>query len=119
MINFRIIVSTQVHENYGAHDWDGKGQCPQYWKAKGGYEYRHPIALDLSEVQDRAKLQSLVDELTNAVIRNDNSFREHVIGWELLPLGELTHDEKNQLEWHGSVKHPTQAPRALAQKYAA
>jgi hypothetical protein len=33
------IVLTQVMENYGAHAWDGKGECPQYWKAKGGNEY--------------------------------------------------------------------------------
>ena len=33
-------VCTQVQENYGAHDWDGKGECPQYWKFKGGNEYK-------------------------------------------------------------------------------
>jgi hypothetical protein len=33
-------VVTQVQENYGAHDWDGTGECPQYWKMKGGNEYK-------------------------------------------------------------------------------
>jgi hypothetical protein len=32
-------VMTQIHENYGAHDWDGVGECPQMWKAKGGEDY--------------------------------------------------------------------------------
>ena len=32
----KLIISTQVYENYGAHDWDGVSPCPQYWKAKGG-----------------------------------------------------------------------------------
>ena len=34
-----IIVQTQHRENYGAHDWDGIGECPQYWKNKGGETY--------------------------------------------------------------------------------
>ena len=33
------IVTTQFRENYGAHDWDGTGECPQYWKNKGGDTY--------------------------------------------------------------------------------
>ena len=34
-----FILNTQYCENYGAHDWDGTGECPQYWKNKGGSEY--------------------------------------------------------------------------------
>ena len=34
-----IVFQTQHRENYGAHDWDGKGECPQYWKFKGGDTY--------------------------------------------------------------------------------
>jgi hypothetical protein len=33
------IVSTQYRENYGAHSWDGEGECPQHWKSKGGNTY--------------------------------------------------------------------------------
>lgn len=33
------IVTTQYRENYGAHAWDGEGECPQYWKNKGGETY--------------------------------------------------------------------------------
>lgn len=35
----RLILSAQYQENYGAHDWDGTGECPQYWKMKGGRDY--------------------------------------------------------------------------------
>ena len=28
-------ITAQYEENYGAHDWNGEGQCPQYWKNKG------------------------------------------------------------------------------------
>ena len=34
-----IHIMTQIHENYGAHDWDGNGEVPQMWKAKGGEDY--------------------------------------------------------------------------------
>lgn len=34
-----IIIHTQYRENYGSHDWDGTGECPQYWKNKGGETY--------------------------------------------------------------------------------
>ena len=30
----KLLITTQVYENYGSHDWDGEGECPQYWKAK-------------------------------------------------------------------------------------
>ena len=35
----KMVINTQYCENYGAHDWDGEGQCPQAWKNKGGSTY--------------------------------------------------------------------------------
>ena len=35
----KLHIWTQDYENYGAHDWDGTGECPQYWKAKGGADF--------------------------------------------------------------------------------
>ena len=32
-----VQITAQMHENYGAHDWSGEGDCPQAWKPKGGY----------------------------------------------------------------------------------
>lgn len=37
-VMFRVVAIYQYMENYGAHDWDGVGECPQYWKYKGGAE---------------------------------------------------------------------------------
>jgi hypothetical protein len=34
-----VVIATQFRENYGAHDWDGEGYCPQHWKSKGGDTY--------------------------------------------------------------------------------
>tara|TARA_B100001113_G_scaffold1418_1_gene1252 strand:+ start:2356 stop:2853 length:498 start_codon:yes stop_codon:yes gene_type:complete len=41
----KLVIHTQYRENYGAHDWDGKGECPQYWKFKGGSTYVVPNIL--------------------------------------------------------------------------
>ena len=46
----RLVIHTQYRENYGAHDWDGKGECPQYWKLKGGSTY--VVGCDLQQEQD-------------------------------------------------------------------
>ena len=35
----KLVIYTQFRENYGAHDWDGEGECPQRWKYKGGDTY--------------------------------------------------------------------------------
>ena len=41
-----IVIHTQHRENYGAHDWNGEGECPQYWKFKGGNTYIFDIAIE-------------------------------------------------------------------------
>lgn len=33
-----LFITGQYLENYGSHDWNGEGECPQYWKAKGSHE---------------------------------------------------------------------------------
>ena len=38
-LSIRVIFHTQFRENYGAHNWDGEGECPQHWKSKGGSTY--------------------------------------------------------------------------------
>lgn len=118
-MKFNIVILTQIHENYGAHAWDGHGACPQYWKAKGGEEYRHPVTLELNEVQDAVKLELLVRELSASVSVSGDYFKEEVVDWYLLPVGQLTDGEKEQVEWYGSVKYPVKAPTSLAQAYAA
>ena len=35
-LSIRVVFQTQFRENYGAHNWDGEGECPQHWKSKGG-----------------------------------------------------------------------------------
>ena len=34
-MNTLLHIETQLEENYGAHDWNKEGTCPQAWKPKG------------------------------------------------------------------------------------
>jgi hypothetical protein len=98
-----LVISTQYHENYGAHDWDGVGVCPQYWKAKGGCEYKIldvPLNVDYNELVKFA--------LTG--IETDNEYnRETMIDWSIESDDYLSWYEKSQLEYDGVVlyKEPT------------
>ena len=47
-----VVIATQFRENYGAHDWDGRGECPQHWKSKGGDTYFvNASAADIADSQ--------------------------------------------------------------------
>ena len=47
-----VVIATQFRENYGAHDWDGEGYCPQHWKCKGGDTYFiNASAADIADTQ--------------------------------------------------------------------
>ena len=84
----KIVVQTQHMENYGAHDWDGVGECPQYWKAKGGDTYVVP-KVTVAEAQS----DQFWNDLTVAIERDDEGFREYVIGMEL--VDDVDYDESN------------------------
>ena len=95
-----LVIRTQVHENYGAHDWDGKGECPQYWKAKGGSEYKVlglPVDVDFQEVFNIAR---------SSVEISDNYFEEYVIDWSIENDRYLSQFEKDQLEYDGEIIFP-------------
>jgi len=88
-------------ENYGAHDWDGTGQCPQYWKMKGGSEYKItnvPLNIDYQEVVAMANVET------------DNEYcREYILDWSMEADDYLSWFEKSQLEYDGEItsKEPT------------
>lgn len=92
----RLVVFTQIRENYGAHDWDGVGECPQYWKSKGG---RDITIAHLSYSQASVGFTQLnhmvLDLVRKLKLESDNDyFQETMIDWELLEPGELTHEEQ-------------------------
>jgi len=92
-----LVITTQVYENYGAHDWDGTGECPLYWKAKGGSEYKVlgvPLNIDYQEV---------VDMVGNQIERYNNYVTESITGWSIESDDYLSDFEQSQLKWDGEI----------------
>ena len=91
----KLLISTQVYENYGAHDWDGKGACPQYWKAKGGNDY----------VVKKFKGDATVAVmgLRSQVECNNDHFQETIVDFRVVADDYLTDFERSQLEYDGSI----------------
>ena len=95
----KLLITTQVYENYGAHDWDGVGECPQYWKAKGGNDY----------VVKRINVNSVTETvmaLRGQIEQDNEGFRETIIGWEVVADDFLTEFEQSQLEYEGKITYP-------------
>jgi hypothetical protein len=96
-----LVIRTQYMENYGAHDWDGQGECPQYWKMKGGSEYKItnvPLNIDYQEVVSMANVE-----------RDNEYCREYILDWSMEADDYLSWFEKSQLEYDGEItsKEPT------------
>ena len=103
----KLLISTQYMENYGAHDWDGTGECPQYWKFKGGEEYF--LSLDgfrfESEFCDK-NLQMIVDGVRDQIEWDNPASRQYILGYEVVDDDYMTEFEKAQLDYEGVIRHP-------------
>jgi hypothetical protein len=110
----RLIVSTQVEENYAAHN-EGfvAGESKDHWKFKSGSDY--VVAhLSYNEVANMAAgdLQKLAFSLAShaliageiAIEQDGPAFREYVIGWDI--VDGLTEHETFQVEMDGKLKYP-------------
>lgn len=76
----KLVINTQDRENYGAHDWDGKGECPQYWKAKGGDTY---VIRDLTPNQACSIAESGIPHLTSLLESRSEYATTEIISWDL------------------------------------
>jgi hypothetical protein len=102
--NMKLMIITQIQENYGAHDWDGTGACPQYWKFKGGNDYSYALGTLLRNSEALAEIV----EYFRADIEEDNEYyKEYILGWEVVADDYLTEFERSQLEYEGSITYPT------------
>ena len=70
----KLVIQTQYKENYGAHDWDGKGECPQYWKFKGGDTY----------VVRNVNNTDLLPQLEALITYSDDHSEEYILSAELM-----------------------------------
>ena len=96
----KLLITTQTQENYGAHDWDGQGECPQYWKMKGGNDYVIKKFKDINTATDT------VMALRSQIEQASPYFREWVVAWEVVADDYLTEFEQSQLEYEGKITYP-------------
>jgi hypothetical protein len=99
----QLLITTQIQENYGAHDWDGKGECPSYWKFKGGNDYKYALG---TAVRNSEALAELVEYFRSRIEESNDYFREHIIGWEVVADDYLTEFEQSQLDYEGRIAYP-------------
>jgi hypothetical protein len=95
-----LVIQTQYQENYGAHDWDGEGACPQYWKMKGGQEF---MVTGITPGQD---LDAIVDCVRERIEHRSEFAREDIIGYGLEADDYMSWFEKSQLEYDGAIQCP-------------
>ena len=84
----KLLIQTQYKENYGAHDWDGKGECPQYWKFKGGDTYVVPGVTN----------KDLLPALKAMIESSDETQEEYIIFAEVV-ADEATECESWETPW--------------------
>jgi hypothetical protein len=109
-----LIIDTQYRENYGAHDWDGEGECPQRWKNKGG------SSIKVSGVPESIGLDVLEGFAWDAFSHFDNFCEESVLGVRFESDDYMSNFEKSQLEYEGFIQfaEPTFTFREMLQKAA-
>lgn len=99
----KLHIVTQVEENYGAHDWDGKGSCPQYWKMKGGNDYMFDLG---SAGRSEEVLDELAEMFRKQIEESNEGYREYIVSYGQVADDFLTDFERSQLEYDGSIVYP-------------
>ena len=94
----KLLITTQIYENYGAHDWDGEGACPQYWKAKGGSDY-------VVKNVNVNKATETVMAVRSQIEQDNYAFRESIIDWSIVADDHLTEFEQSQLAYEGKIRY--------------
>lgn len=86
----KIVITTQYMENYGAHDWNGEGQCPQYWKNKGGDVY---LIENLNQNQAEDFLENQIKKLYELIEYSNEGSKEFIVCAIIAEDNAVTHDE--------------------------
>ena len=93
-----LVITTQNQENYGAHDWDGTGTCPQYWKFKGGNEFK------VTGVPEGLDLADIVEMVRGDIEESNDFYRVDIVGYGEEADDYLSWFEKSQLDYEGEIR---------------
>jgi len=103
----KLHITCQYMENYGAHAWDGSGECPQYWKMKGGEDFFVALnGFNPDHEFAEKKLAMIVDSVRSKIEWNDVGSRQYVVGYGVVEDDYMTEFEQSQLEYEGRIDHP-------------
>lgn len=95
-----LVIQTQNQENYGAHDWDGTGECPQYWKMKGGSSYK------ITGVPLNIAYDEVVEMVRGDIEEANEYYRVDIVSWSVESDNYLSWFEQSQLEFEGEIPYP-------------
>jgi hypothetical protein len=97
----KLLITTQVFENYAWNEDGSLGTGENaYWKAKGGSDYV------VKNFRDYNRVTEVVMALRSQIEQDNDAFREHIIGWEVVADDYLTEFERSQLEYEGRITYP-------------
>jgi hypothetical protein len=96
----KLVIATQDQENYGAHDWNGEGVCPQRWKFKGGNEFM------VEGIPGNVDLDEVVELVRGEIEQSGDYFRVDIVGYGLEADDYMSQFERSQLEYDGSIAYP-------------
>lgn len=85
-----IVFHTQYMENYGAHAWDGKGECPQNWKCKGGDCF---VIRNLTPQQIKSYEKTGPVNLRKYIEYSNDDSREYICSDTIVEDGEILWDK--------------------------
>ncbi len=101
-ITYRLVAHFQYKENYGAHDWDGQGECPQYWKYKGGTSVNVLVGVKEPHPDYIALVREKMAEELSKYIWENNYSEQYFVGWDWEVSQAPTEQEEVDAycDWH-------------------
>jgi hypothetical protein len=103
-MSFKVVAVYQYSENYGAHDWDGEGECPSYWKFKGSHEELLFDGCTLEMIQEPDFIE-WANELSAARGWRDNGSAADFISLDIVPSDTLDWMDAQDAEWAGDYEY--------------
>lgn len=91
----KLLITTQVYENYGAHDWDGTGECPVHWQAQGSMAY---VLKNFKSNRRRGIADSATEAvmcLRSQIESTTDYWQEKIKDWQLVKDSYLTEWEQD------------------------
>ncbi len=105
----KLVIHTQHRENYGAHAWDGEGECPQYWKCKGGETY---VVNNLTPKQIANIEANGIPTLTRLIETSNHGWQEYIISHTI-----VADDESPWEKWHTPYILSYEGKKWIAKRY--